>query len=59
MSNLLNTIFKQLNIKFIVTTNNNLILLKDIIKFAINIDEKNNKSNLKKKLSYIVVAILL
>ena len=46
MSNLLNTIFKQLNIKFIVTTNNNLILLKDIIKFAINIDEKNNKSNL-------------
>jgi len=59
MSNLLNTIFKQLNITFIVTTNNNLILLKDIIKFAINIDEKNNKSNLKKKLSYIVVAILL
>ncbi len=59
MSNLLNTIFNQLNVIFNITTNNNLILLKDIVKFVININKKNNKLSLKKILSCIVVAILL
>jgi len=37
-----------LNVIFNITTNNNLTLLKNIVEFIINIDEKNNKSNLKK-----------
>lgn len=48
--NLLNTMFEQLNLAFIVTTNNNLILLENTIKFAININEKNNKLSLKKNI---------
>jgi len=47
-SNLSNTIFNQLNVTFNITTNNNLILLKDIVKFVININNKNNKLSLKK-----------
>ncbi len=46
ISNLSNIIFDQLNATFNITTNNNLILLKNIVKFVINIDKK--KLSLKK-----------
>jgi len=40
ISNLLNAIFDRLNVISIVTTNNNFILFKDTVEFAINIDKK-------------------
>ncbi len=63
VSNLLSAIFNRLNIIFIVTINNNFILLKNIIKFAININKENNKLNLKKNTKlyccYNIVLVIL
>lgn len=49
-SNLLSTTLDQLNVIFKIITNNNLILLKDIVEFEVNINKESIKSSLKKNI---------